>query len=68
MKKFIILIALLFFCHDVKALEVLLRIDNIDNTYTYYYDSELGRNRYLYASKYIFNSNVAYCLELGKNI
>lgn len=68
MKKFIILIALLFFCHDVKALEVLLRIDNIDNTYTYYYDSELGRNRYLYASKYIFNSNVAYCLELGKKI
>lgn len=68
MKKIICLIGLLFFCHNVKANQVILMEDRIDDTYTYYYDSQLGRNRFLNASKYIFGDNVAYCLELGKKI
>lgn len=42
--------------------------DTFDNTYTYYYDYELDRPRYLIASRYVFGDNVAYCLEMGKPI
>ena len=42
--------------------------DTFDNTYTYYYDNELDRPRYLIASRYLFGDNVAYCLEMGKPI
>ncbi len=55
-------------CNVVKAGEATLIKDVMDNTFTYYYDSNQSRYRYLYTSKYIFGENVAYCIELGKPI
>lgn len=49
---------------DVKTLVS----ERFDDTYVYYYDSNLGRTRYLEASKYSFDGRVAYCLEIGKYI
>lgn len=69
MKKFIFVIILfLFLLIDVKAEEVYLTKEKFYDTYTYFYDNELGRDRYLYTSKYLFENRYAYCLELGKLI
>lgn len=69
MKKFIFgIVLLLSMVSGVKASEIYLTRDKIDNVYSYYYDENLGRDRFLYAEKYIFEDRVAYCLELGKNI
>lgn len=69
MKKFIFFISLfLMFWSRAHAETVNLIKDTFDNTYTYYYDNDLGRQRYLIASRYIFGDNVAYCLEMGKPI
>lgn len=69
MKKILFFIFLLIICFSsVKANSVTLVKDKLNNTYTYYYDSSQGRYRYLYASKYMFNDAVAYCIELGKQI
>lgn len=69
MRKFIFFILLfLMFWSRAQAEVVNLVKDTFDNTYTYYYDSNLERNRYLIASKYLFGNNIAYCLEIGKSI
>lgn len=69
MKKFIFgIVLLLSMISGVKASEIYLTRDKIDNVYSYYYDENLGRDRFLNAEKYIFEDRVAYCLELGKNI
>lgn len=69
MKKIIFFITLfLIGVTTVLAEEVTLIRDKIDDTYTYYYDRNLKRDRFLYANKYTFRSDVAYCLELGKLI
>ena len=69
MKKFIFFILLFWIVLSrAQAETVNLIKDTFDNTYTYYYDDELDRSRYLIASKYIFGNNVAYCLEMGKPI
>ncbi len=69
MKK-ILLFIILFLCFifNVKAESVTLTKEVYDNTYVYYYDSNLGKTRYLHASKYLFGTTAAYCLELGKDI
>ena len=69
MKK-VLLFIVLFLCiiGNVKAENVTLTKDVYDNTYVYYYDSNLGRTRYLKASKYLFGTTAAYCIELGKDI
>ena len=61
---------MLFFCFifNVKAETAILTKDVYDNTYVYYYDSNMGRTRYLHASKYLFGTTPAYCIELGKDI
>jgi len=58
----------MMFLPRAQAETVNLIKDTFDNTYTYYYDDELNRPRYLIASKYVFGKNVAYCLEMGKPI
>lgn len=71
MKKilyFIILFLLLVTKINVKASEVTLVKERIGDLYTYYYDENLDRYRYLYLNKYLFGDNYAYCIELGKNI
>ena len=40
----------------------------IGDLYTYYYDDNYERYRFLFLNKYLFGENYAYCLELGKNI
>lgn len=52
----------------VRAEEVTLVKERIGDLYTYYYDSNFGRNRFLYLNKYLFGENYAYCIELGKYI
>lgn len=42
--------------------------ERINDTYTYYYDTNLGRERYLYAQRVYLKTNIVYCLELGKEI
>ncbi|UKI27516.1 MAG: hypothetical protein L6V91_02620 [Bacilli bacterium] len=61
---------MLFFCFifNVKAETAILTKDVYDNTYVYYYDSNMGTTRYLHASKYLFGTTPAYCIELGKDI
>lgn len=69
MKKIIFFITLfLIAVTTVLAEEVTLIRNKIDNTYTYYYDQTLGRDRFLYANKYTFGDTIAYCLEMGKLI
>ena len=71
MKKilyFIILCLFLFTKVNVKASEVTLVKERIGDLYTYYYDNNFGRYRFLYLSKYLFGENYAYCIELGKYI
>ena len=69
MKKFIFFLVLFLFMYlDVSAMEVILVKDRLDDNYVYYYDSNLGRERYLEANIYLFGSDVGYCLELGKSI
>ncbi len=69
MKKIILLLAIiLFLIPKVSALEVSLGVEKIYDTYAYFYDENQGKNRYVYAEKYSFNNNLAYCLELGKKI
>lgn len=69
MKKFVFFITLfLLVCVRVSADTMALSSERFDDTYVYYYDSNLGRTRYLEASKYSFGGNVAYCLEIGKYI
>ena len=69
MKK-IFLFVMLFFCFafNVKAESATLINDVYEDTYVYYYDSNMGKTRYLYASKYLFGDTPAYCVELGKDI
>lgn len=50
------------------AKEGLLVRERINDTYTYYYDENLGRDRYLYAQRAFLRSEIVYCLELGKEI
>ena len=71
MKKilyFIILCLLVISKVNVKASEVTLVKERIGDLYTYYYDENFGRNRFLYLNKYLFGENYAYCIELGKYI
>ena len=69
MNKFVFFITLfLLICVRVSADTMALSSERFDDTYVYYYDSNLGRTRYLEASKYSFGGNVAYCLEIGKYI
>ncbi len=71
MKKilyFIILCLLVITKVNVKASEVTLVKERIGDLYTYYYDDNYGRYRFLYLNKYLFGENYAYCLELGKPI
>ena len=69
MKKILLFVFFLFsLCNVVRANNATLIKEKFDDTYVYYYDNNLGRNRYLYASKYIFGNDVAYCIELGKAI
>lgn len=51
----------------VKANAILVN-NRYEDVYTFYYDANLGRTRYMEASKYSFNGKVAYCLEIGKRI
>lgn len=68
LKKIFIFICLFFaFSSSIYASETLVK-ERIDDTYAYYYDSNLGRDRFLYASIYRFGDHVSYCLELGKDI
>lgn len=46
----------------------LLVRERIKDTYTYYYDTNLGRDRYLYAQRAFIKSDIVYCLELGQDI
>ena len=69
MKKVIFFIVFfLFMSMNVAAKTVTLVKDRIDDTYVYYYDTVLERERYINASKYVFGNNIGYCLELGKSI
>lgn len=69
MKKILFLIIFLIsFISGVKAENVTLVREDYDNTYAYYYDSSQGKTRYVEASKYMFGSTAAYCLELGRKI
>ena len=69
MKKIILFITIfLLAIPAVSASQVTLVKNRIEDTYTYYYDKELQRDRYLYASRYTFGDTIAYCLEIGKTI
>ena len=69
MKKIIFFITIfLIAISNALAEEVTLIRDRIDDTYAFYYDKTLERDRFLYANKYTFGSTIAYCLELGKTI
>lgn len=69
MKKIILLIAVFItLLPKVSAGEVSLSVDKIYDTYAYFYDSSQGKSRYVYAEKFSFDNNLAYCLELGKKI
>ena len=70
MKKFVILVyfILLLLPFYVKASTVNLVRNRFDNMYTYYYDKNYGRTRYLQTDKYSFNGRMAYCLQIGTNI
>ena len=68
MKKIIFFITIFIMSLSIVSAEELLEVDHIYDTYTYFYDQEQGKNRYLYAEKYSFNNNLAYCLEIGKKI
>lgn len=71
MKKILYFIIIYLFALTgitVRAEEVTLVKERIGNLYTYYYDSNFGRYRYLYLNKYLFGENYAYCIELGQYI
>lgn len=70
MKKILLFFVIfLFAIPKVSAVnEAPLVKERIEDTYTYYYDTNLERNRYLYANRVFLNSNIVYCLELGKEI
>lgn len=69
MKKIILLIAVFItLLPKVYSKEVTLGVDKIGSTFAYFYDSSQEKNRYVYAEKYYFDTNLAYCLELGKKI
>lgn len=70
MKKFVILVYLFLFLFPItiKASTVNLVSNRFDNMYTYYYDRNQDRTRYLETSKYSFDGKVAYCLEIGTYI
>ena len=69
MKKIILFIILFFITMgSVSANQITLVKERIDNVYTHYYDLNYQKIRYLYADRYIFGDNTAYCLELGKKI
>lgn len=69
MKKFTYFILIMVsFLPRVLAETVTLVNNEFDDIYTYYYDNNLGRYRYLESGRYSFGGNVAYCLEIGKRI
>ena len=69
MKKIILLLAIiLFLIPKVSANTVTLGVEKIYDTYAYFYDETQDKYRYVYAEKYSFNNNLAYCIELGKKI
>lgn len=69
MKKIMLFITLfLTAVNIVYAKEVTLIKERIDNVYTFYYDTDRGSVRYLYANRLLFDEETAYCLELGKAI
>lgn len=70
MKKIVFLIFVVFTMIPifVNASSATLVSNRYDDIYTYYYDAELGRTRYLEASRYSFGNKTAYCLEIGKRI
>lgn len=72
MKKILYFVAFIFLLtinwYNVKAKEVTLVRQRIGDLYTYYYDDNYERYRFLFLNKYLFGENYAYCLELGKNI
>ena len=69
MKKFILFITLFFIAiSTVSANQVTLVKERIDDVYAHYYDLNINKIRFLYADRYVFGENTAYCLELGKII
>ena len=69
MKKFILFITLFFIAiSTVSANQVTLVKERIDDVYAHYYDLNINKIRFLYADRYVFGENTAYCLELGKKI
>ena len=69
MKKIIFFITLILITiTNVYAETQTLVKHRIDDVYTYYYDKNLGRERYLYANILTFGGSTSYCLELGKEI
>ena len=65
---FIFLCLIIIIKVNVRASEVTLVKERIGDLYTYYYDDNYDRYRFLYLNKYLFGENYAYCIELGKNI
>lgn len=70
MKKIILFFAMFLF--SISTVEAsnqgLLVRERIKDTYTYYYDANLGRDRYLYAQRAFIKADIVYCLELGQEI
>lgn len=69
MKKILTFIIFsLFLLPSVKAEQATLNKDYINDVYIYYYDGNLGRNRYVEAEKFTFGNSTAYCLEIGTGV
>ena len=71
MKKILFFIIIMFFAItkvNVKASEVTLVKERIDDVYCYYYDDNFGKYRFFYVDKYLLGENYGYCIQLGKKI
>lgn len=71
LKKILFFIIIMFFAItkvNVKASEVTLVKERIDDVYCYYYDDNFGKYRFFYVDKYLLGENYGYCIQLGKKI
>lgn len=71
MKKILFFIIIMLFAIakvNVKASEVTLVKERIDDVYCYYYDDNFGKYRFFYVDKYLLGENYGYCIQLGKKI
>ena len=69
LKKILFFIIIMFFAItkvNVKASEVTLVKERIDDVYCYYYDDNFGKYRFFYVDKYLLGENYGYCIQLGK--